>query len=77
MGTIMINLYDYVTPFSSLYNIQTKERDVHSPLPYLIFKTLNKFHFLPSPLFPPLTLYFLPPPNFQIHHKGSLYIKEV
>ena len=50
----MINLYDYVTPLSSLYNIQTKERDVHSPLPYLIFKTFKQVPF------PPLS--FISPP---------------
>ena len=54
MRTIMINLYDYVTPLSSLYNIQTKERDVHSPLPYLIFKTFKQVPF------PPLS--FISPP---------------
>ena len=72
----MINLYDYVTPLSSLYNIQTKERVVHSSLPYLIFKTFKQVPFPPLSFISPLTLYFLPPPNFQIHHKGSLYIKE-
>jgi hypothetical protein len=28
-----------VTPLSSPYNIQTNGREIHSPLPYLIFKT--------------------------------------
>jgi hypothetical protein len=42
MRAIMVNLYDHVAPLSSPYNIQTKERDIHFPLSYLIFKNPNK-----------------------------------
>ena len=39
MRTIIVNLYEHVTPLSFPYNIQTRGRDIHFPLPYLIFKT--------------------------------------
>jgi hypothetical protein len=78
----MVNLYDHVNPLSSPCNIQTKERDIYFPLPYLIFKTSKEgeypFLLLPSPLLPPLTLYSPPPPppkkkkNFQTHNKTLL-----
>ena len=56
MKTIMVSLYDHFTPLSS-YNIQTKERDIYSLLPYLILKTSKHGMWLLFP-FPPLT----PPP---------------
>ena len=58
------------------YNIQTKGRDIHSPLPYLIFKTSKQGEGviipLPSPP-PPYLLLFSPfklpnTPKFQTHH---------
>jgi hypothetical protein len=79
----MVNLYDYVTPLSSPYNIQTNGRDTYSPLLYLIFKTSktrgrgNHSPSLSSPLlsFPPLpsTLFSL---QFQTHHKESSNINK-
>ena len=67
MRTIMVNLYNHVTLLSSPYHIQTKGRDIHSPLSYLIFKTSKQEERvtipLPSPLIPPLTLYSPPPPT--------------
>ena len=76
MRIIMVNLYDYVTPLSSPYNIQTKGRNTHSTLLYLIFKTSKQGEgaTIPFPSPPlsspsPLTLFSPPPPNFQTHHR--------
>ena len=57
----MINLYDLIP-------LETKGRDIHSPLPYLIFKTSKQpslsSHSSPSS---PFTPYSPPPPNFGTH----------
>jgi hypothetical protein len=55
------------------YNIQTKGRDIHSPLPYLIFKTSKQGEgvIIPLPSPSPLTFYSSPPSNFQTHQNSK------
>ena len=62
MRTIMTNLYDHVTHFSSYYNIQTKGRDINSLFIYLIFKTSKQEEgvTIPLSLFPPFASTLLP-----------------
>ena len=65
MVIIIVNLYNYVTPISSFYNIQTEGRDIHSPL-LLNFKTSKKRSRGKHSLSPSLSSLFSPSPPYPL-----------